>query len=130
MKNKWPKLFALALVLALVMVASPHPRPASALSSDVVISQVYGGGGNTNAPYTHDYVELFNRGASSVNLAGWSIQYASATGTGNFGASATQLTELTGTLAPGQYLLIQEASTAAVGVALPTPDMIDTIPLP
>ena len=52
MKYKWPKLFALALVLALVLVASPHPRPASALSSGVVISQVYGGGGNSGATLT------------------------------------------------------------------------------
>src|SRR5262249_26279082 len=30
-------------------------------TSSVVVSQVYGGGGNTGAPYTNDFVELFNR---------------------------------------------------------------------
>ena len=29
-------------------------------NAQVVISQVYGGGGNTGAQYTHDFVELFN----------------------------------------------------------------------
>ena len=58
--------------------------PASAMSTNVVISQVFGGGGNTGAPYHNDFVELFNRTATPVSLAGWSVQYASATGTGNF----------------------------------------------
>ncbi|HMT20087.1 MAG TPA: ExeM/NucH family extracellular endonuclease, partial [Promineifilum sp.] len=116
--------------MALVVIASPGlNRQASALSSDVVISQVYGGGGNSSATYTHDFVELFNRGTTTVNLAGWSIQYTSPTGTGTFGSSATQLTELSGSLAPGQYMLIQEASTASVGSALPTPDIIDATPI-
>ena len=97
-------------------------------AGNIVVSQVYGGGGNTGAPFTHDYVELFNRSASPVSLSGWSIQYASATGTGNFGANTGQLTELTGTLAPGQYMLVQEASSTA-GVALPTPDVVDATPI-
>ncbi len=45
------------------------------VNSNVVISQVYGGGGNSGATYTHDFIELFNRGASSVSLTGWSVQY-------------------------------------------------------
>jgi uncharacterized protein len=40
-----------------------------------------------------------------------SIQYASATGTGNFGANSTQLTELPNVmLQPGQYYLVQQAA--------------------
>lgn len=99
-------------------------------TSQVVISQVYGGGGNTGATYSHDFIELFNRGASPVSLSGWSLQYASATGTGNFGASATQITPLPAvTLQPGQYYLVQEASNAAVGLPLPTPDLTDATPI-
>jgi predicted extracellular nuclease len=100
-----------------------------ALSSTIVISQVYGGGGNTGATFTHDFVELFNRGNATVSLAGWSVQYASATGTGNFGANTGQITPLSGSLAPGQYLLVQEASQAAVGSPLPTPDVTDATPI-
>jgi hypothetical protein len=112
------------------MLPGAATPPARALSADIVISQVYGGGGNTGAPYTHDFVELFNRGSSSVSLAGWSLQYASATGTGNFGANNGQLTELPNvSLQPGQYYLVQEASNAAVGSPLPTPDLIDSTPI-
>src|SRR5690606_3926417 len=88
--------------------------PAQAASPDVVISQVYGGGGSTGAPYANDFVELFNLGSSAVSMTGWSVQYASATGTGNFGSSAAP-TVLSGTLQPGQHYLVRMASGGAVG---------------
>src|SRR5918999_3883449 len=104
-------------LLAAAMAASALlalPAAASAASPDLVVSQVYGGGGNAGASYSHDFVELFNRGQADASLAGKSIQYASAGGTGNFGASSTQLTELPDvTLRPGEYLLVQEATNNA-----------------
>lgn len=91
-------------------------------NSQVVISQVYGGGGNTGATFRNDFIELFNRGTSSVNLSGWSVQYASSTG------SSWAKTDLTNvTLAPGQYYLIQQAQGTGGIAALPTPDAIGTI---
>lgn len=89
-------------------------------ASDVVISQIYGGGGNV---YSADYVELFNRSSNPVDVSGWSVQYASATGTGNF--SANGVTALSGTLQPGQYLLVRLA-TASGGSALPAADATGT----
>jgi hypothetical protein len=88
-------------------------------NAQVVISQVYGGGGNVGATYSHDFIELFNRGTAPQNLTGWSVQYTSATGTA--WTSKTDLPNVT--LQPGQYYLIQEATNAAVGIALPTPDL-------
>jgi hypothetical protein len=87
-----------------------------------VISQVYGGGGNSGAPFTHDFIELFNQGVTTVNLTGWSVQYQSAAGTGTW-----QVTPLTGSIAPGGYYLVQEASNAAVGSPLPAPDATGSI---
>jgi uncharacterized protein len=88
----------------------------------VVISQVYGGGGNVGAQYTHDFIELYNRTASPISLAGWSVQYAGATGTG-----AWAVTNLSGSIAPGKYYLVQEGAGAGNGVALPVPDAIGSI---
>ncbi len=120
----------LALVLAMVLaILSTAARPTEAVSTTIVISQVYGGGGNVGATYTHDFVELFNRGTATESLDGWSIQYASSTGSSNFGASATQITPLSGSLDPGHYLLVQGASTAAVGAPLPMPDITDENPI-
>ncbi|MEW5720072.1 MAG: lamin tail domain-containing protein [Chloroflexota bacterium] len=106
----------------------PSAKPAS--PSDIVISQVYGGGGNTGAIFTHDFIELFNRSTTPISLAGWSVQYASASGASNFGAGATLITELPNfSLAPGQYLLIQEARGNAGTSPLANPDVIDPTPI-
>jgi hypothetical protein len=98
--------------------------PALADGGPVVISQVYGGGGNSGALYQNDFIELFNRSASPVSLSGWSIQYTSSTGN-SWGNNKTNLPAAT--LQPGQYYLIQLASTAAVGAVLPTADATGTI---
>src|SRR5262249_29093893 len=85
-------------------------------SPDVVISQVYGGGGNSGATLKNDFIELYNRGPSTVSLSGWSVQYASATGT------SWQATSLTGSIASGAHYLVQEAAGAnASATPLPTP---------
>jgi predicted extracellular nuclease len=92
--------------------------------AQVVISQVYGGGGNSGAPLRSDYIELHNNGPTAVDLAGWSVQYASATGT------TWQRTNLSGSISPGGYYLVKQADGAnASAPALPTPDAIGTIPM-
>jgi hypothetical protein len=86
--------------------------------AQVVISQIYGGGGNNGATYTNDFIELFNSGTTAQNLAGWSVQYASANGTT---WATTALPSFN--LQPGQYFLIQQAAGATPVAALPTPDL-------
>ena len=87
----------------------PPPPPPS--NSVIVISQIYGGGGNAGATYQNDYVELYNRGAAPVDLTGWSLQYASATGSGwDFNKQP-----LGGTIGAGEYYLIALASGGANG---------------
>jgi uncharacterized repeat protein (TIGR01451 family) len=99
------------------IVNDDAPPPVSA---DVVISQVYGGGGNSGATLTHDYVELFNSGPTAVTLAGWSIQYATS------GGSTWQATPLTGSIAAGRYYLVQLAAGAGGTTPLPAPDATGT----
>lgn len=83
--------------------------------STVVISQLYGGGGNTGASYSNDFVQLYNRGTVTVDLTGWSLQYASAQGT-----SWDNRQPLGGTIDPGHYYLVSLAGgTAGEGAALP-----------
>jgi hypothetical protein len=104
--------------------ASPSPSPSPTNSSGVLISQIFGGGGNSSAPFRNDFIEIFNAGVSEVNLSGWSIQYASAT------ASTWSVTPLAATtLKPGQYYLIQESAGGTNGTALPTPDTTGSISL-
>lgn len=88
----------------------------------VVVSQLYGGGGNAGAVLRNDFIEIFNRGTSPVSLAGWSVQYNSAGGTGTW-----QVTPLTGSIPAGGYYLIQEAAGAGGTEDLPAPDATGTI---
>src|SRR5262249_21644708 len=90
-------------------------------SANLVISQVYGGGGNSGATYKRDFIELFNRGTAAVSVSGWSVQYASATG------SSWQVTTLSGTIQPGHYYLVAEALGSGGTTNLPTPDVTGSI---
>jgi len=94
-------------------------QKAALISQSIVISQFYGGGGvSSSSQYANDFVELFNRGNQPVSLNGWSVQYASATGSNWL---VTPLSNVT--LQPGQYYLIQYAGNGAGGVSLPSPDI-------
>jgi len=110
-------LFSATLILSLGAAAQTPTH--------VVISQVYGGGGNSGATYTNDFIELFNPTTTVQTLTGYSVQYASATGT------SYQVTALPGTitLQPGQYYLVQESQGAAGTTPLPTPDASGTLAL-
>jgi predicted extracellular nuclease len=68
----------LALPAALLQTISMPT--AQAVSPDLVVSQVYGGGGNSGATLTNDFIEIYNRGAATVSVDGWSVQYASSAG--------------------------------------------------
>jgi predicted extracellular nuclease len=111
---------ALACVAAaaLTAIGGASALPPNGPSPTVVISQVYGGGGSTTAtsgaPYTTDYVELFNRGATSQSIKDWSVQYASATGTGSF----TTTTLPDASIPAGGYYLVAEATGGSVGSPL------------
>ncbi|MEP7254746.1 MAG: lamin tail domain-containing protein [Ferruginibacter sp.] len=89
-------------------------------STTLVISQVYGAGGNAGALFNADYVELHNISGTSQSIAGFSIQYGSATGATFSGVSALPSVSIPA----GGYYLIQMSTVGATGAALPTPDNI------
>jgi hypothetical protein len=103
------KLYTL-LLLVIVSVSA---------QSQVVISQVYGGGGNASATYTNDFVELFNKGAADVDISGYSVQYAAASASPTWAVCAIPAGT---TIASGKYFLIKLAGSA-VGIALPSTDL-------
>jgi uncharacterized protein len=120
MRRRVSALATLALLLSTLpaLGAAADDTP---VGPRVVISQVYGGGGNSGALYRHDFVELFNQGDQTQDLTGWSVQYASQAGT------SWSPTVLSGTIAPGQRYLIQMAAGANTAAEpLPTPDATGT----
>lgn len=107
------------------LLAAAFAAPAVLASAQgVVISQVYGGGAaTTGSPsYKYDYIEIFNGGSNPVDLTGYSLQYGSATGTGNWSVAA--LNNLANpVLQPGRYLLIRQGTgTGALGADITIQD--------
>lgn len=100
-------------------------------SKTIVISQIYGGGGNAKpVSFEQDYIELFNLSSATVDISGWSVQYMSATGTS---AGSNLFVFPSGTkIAAGQYFLFGGAKGTSCNLesappcpdtsALPTPD--------
>lgn len=103
---------------------------ASAFAASAVrISQVYGGGGSSQATATYkvDYVELFNFSNTAVNLSGWTIEYGSATG--NWGSSAGNIFTFPSgaSIAACSYVLVALGTPGTGGADLPvTPDYSNT----
>ena len=89
----------------------------------VVISEVYGGGGNTGSTWTNDFIELYNATDTPADITGWSVQYASSSG------STYQVTVLSGIIPAKGFYLVQEAQGAGGSQSLPTPDAVGTIAL-
>jgi hypothetical protein len=108
--------------LALLVVCSTSAFAANS----VRISQLYGGGGNTGATYSNDYIELFNNSGAAIDISGWSLQYQSSTSASDLGTCVNCLTVFpAGSSIPScGYFLIQLAcGTTVTNVPLPvTPD--------
>ena len=99
-------------------------------SPAVVISQVYGGGGNSGSTFKNDFIELYNRSSAPVNLSGWSVQFTPPTSP--FAATSTfdgspLTTNLSGTIQPGRYFLIKETAGAGGTTDLPAADVTGAI---
>jgi uncharacterized protein len=115
-----PRLCAAAIApLLAVSGALLTAAPAHAASANVVISEVYGGGGNSGATLKNDFVELYNRSDAPVEVTGWVVQYYAATGTVPASGTAT----LSGSIAPKHTYLVQMAAGGnLLATPLPKPD--------
>jgi hypothetical protein len=97
---------------------APPPKPEL---GDVVISQIYTGGGTPGAAFQNNFIELFNRSSSPHDLGGVPITFTTATGTFNFAISFVSSRGIT--IGPGQHFLIQLGPGGPNGAPLPSPDV-------
>ncbi|WP_372511139.1 endonuclease/exonuclease/phosphatase family protein [Streptomyces cylindrosporus] len=115
--------FIAATATAAVIVA-PLPAAFATPSANAVISEAYGGGGNSGATLTNDFVELANRSTAAFPLDGYSLQYLPASASAG---SLWQVTPLTGSLPAGGDYLVSEAAGTGGTTALPTADASGSI---
>lgn len=90
------------LAAPLALIATP----AQAASTGLIITEVYGAGGNAGADLNADFVEIKNVSGSPISLNGTSLQYRSSGGT----AAANGVASLTGTVPAGEHFLIQTSA--------------------
>ncbi|HYV23648.1 MAG TPA: NF038122 family metalloprotease [Pyrinomonadaceae bacterium] len=99
----------------------PTPLPGT---EQIVISQVYAVGFAGGATFQNNYVELFNRGASVVNINSWFVQFGSDTGVIDSAVSFSPSGAIF--IQPRQYMLLQLGSTS--GTSLPVaPDLTTSL---
>lgn len=107
------KIFTLLFVLCSMLSYSQ--------STTIVISQLYGAGGNSGAVYNADYVELHNVSGSAISLSGYTIQYGSSAVAGTWSGVAPLPAA---SIPAGGYYLIQMSTAGVNGVALPAVDYV------
>jgi predicted extracellular nuclease len=106
---------------------------ANGASAGVVINEAYGGGGNSGSTYTNDFVELYNNTLGAIDISGYQLDYASATGAFTPGLAETNFLTLIPANTPAipshGFFLIQEAPGAGGTTPLPSPNVTDATPI-
>ena len=110
--------FSKSLIAILFVVSFGVSSAVAQIANHIVISEVYGGGGNSGAQYKNDYVVLYNPTGAAVDISGWSVQYASSGGSWNTKIEGP----LSGTIASHGFYLIQGFAGTGTAASLPTPD--------
>ncbi|EXG80933.1 lamin tail domain-containing protein [Cryptosporangium arvum] len=113
----------LLLAIALGATATSSTVGTASRPADLVISQIYGGGGESGSIWTADFIELTNRGDEPVNLRGWSVQYAPPRERG------WGVTELSGSIPAGGRYLIAQAGGPNGTTHLPKADVTGSLDL-
>lgn len=133
-KTKRKALFllgTLATITAGIFCYANFTRAADSCNDHIIISQIYGGGGNSGAVYKNDFIELYNPTENDIPIDDWSVQYVSATG--NFPATSSGTTVRTnllhGKIKAKTYFLLQEKSFSDEGQPLENPDNLGFINL-
>lgn len=113
--------FLAALTGATLGIAALAVTPAQAnpAGTGLVISEVFGAGGNNGALINADFVELYNPTDGAIDLNGLSIHYRALAG-----ASGGAPYALAGEVPSHAHWLIQMGAVGANGAALPTPDSV------
>lgn len=113
-KRSWRHLvLAAVLMIATVLPFGLAPKAEAAVAGHVVISEIYGAGGNSGATYQHDYVELYNPSGQAVSLNNWSVQYAAAD------RENWLVTPLSGSISAHSYYLVRLARAEPMEVPSP-----------
>jgi hypothetical protein len=119
-------------VICCVLTFSAVSIAQSIADPNIRISQIYTRGGGAGATFQNDFVELFNRGQTSVDISGWSLNISNFSGgPPNIQISATNIKLFPTTsmiMSPGSHFLIKFGGSGSNG--LPFTSDINLNPFP
>lgn len=114
-----------AVALSGLTALAPSPTQANPGGTALVISEVYGGGGNAGSTWKSDFVELYNPTDNAIAVDGWTLQGRSATNTA--AAASGNSVALTGDVPAHGHYLIKLADGTGGTKALPPVSATGTI---
>ena len=122
-----PRSRALIAATTLGVIAAPlsflPSATANPAGTGLVIKEVYGAGGNANASYKADFVELYNPTDDPISINGWSLQYRAA----GYTTGNPSVLSLPNKVVPAHdNYLVSVSTVGSVGADLPTPDFAST----
>ncbi len=108
----------LIITACLLLATLPFSVMAETQSGNhLIINQIYGGGGKSDTPFTHSFIELYNPTDSTINLSGYALSYSSNRPNNHLGSTIDtsgnlqiDTLELTGSIPPKHSFLIRGAS--------------------
>lgn len=123
-RARWTTLLS-AAICVLVLHATSIAQ--STANSDIRISQIYSRGGEAGATFQNDYIELFNRGQTSVDINGWSLNISNFAGVPpNIQISSSNIRFFNPNgivINPGSHFLMKFGGSGANGQPLDTADI-------
>src|SRR4051812_11034262 len=77
LRSKRVKILSLAVAIAGIFAIGSLAQAQSVADSNIRISQIYTRGGEAGAIYQNDFIEIYNRGNSVVDINGWTLSITS-----------------------------------------------------
>jgi hypothetical protein len=126
-RSNWRKFVARVTACAAfaLLLFAPHvPARAQTLSGspNLVISQLYTRGGEVNASYQNDFIEIFNRGTEPVNMNNYGLHISTTSGPIPTSILIRLVSSSGIVVQPGRYLLFKLKGDGLGGQPLPKPD--------
>ncbi|WP_461671125.1 lamin tail domain-containing protein, partial [Mycobacterium tuberculosis] len=91
--KKWVSVVLAATLIVQLALGIAGERVAEAADgasapNHLIIHQVYGGGGKSETPFTHSFIELYNPTNNTIDLSEWTIDYSSSRGGTHLGSTS------------------------------------------
>ena len=99
----------------MITTAGPSALGQATADSNIRISQIYTRGGEPGAIYQNDFIELFNRGNSFVDINGWTLNIMSIEGSSASVVGVRFVSSSSIPIAPGAHVLFQFTGSGTNG---------------